>query len=103
MTSDEIERLMIVAVREYGQAKVALEQASLVLDAVVRALDDDAQERIVAAVKQDPDGAGEDGSTKGRVCPVDGCKLELLDVTTMGTHERLWFCPDHGEVVVDAE
>jgi len=98
VTGDELERLLVVVAREYGQARVALEQSSLVLDAVLGALEPDAQDRVVAALRDDEVPAGSDRSKpeKGVRCP--SCETKAPTVSVFGG--VVGVCPRCGEFEV---
>lgn len=110
--SAALEQLVVLAVREFQQARMSLEQASVLLDMVRSTLDPDAQDRVADLTAGWPSGEGggtrpgvsgerDDGSSDRPVdvaCPACGLPLAHIDVFG-GT---AWLCPDHGEVDPEA-
>jgi hypothetical protein len=94
------EQLLVLAVREFQQARMSMEQASVMLDMVRATLDPDALARVDEAVQEDP--ADDEGQDDGdaAVCPIDGCGEELSSVAVFGG--LTFLCPEHGEIATDA-
>jgi len=95
VTGPDLERLLIVVAREYGQAKVALEQASLILDAVLGSLEPDAQDRVVVALRDEGEPAGSDRSTPEKVVRCPSCEAKAPTVSVFGG--VVGVCPRCGE------
>lgn len=100
--SAALEQLVVLAVREFQQARVSLEQAAVMLDMVRATLDPDAQNRVHdltvggPGVPGEADGDTGEETTGWQVCPECGDTLAAIQVFG-GTS---FMCPTHGEIAV---
>lgn len=103
--ADPTQLLLTLALREFQQCKMAMDNAAALLDLAIGQLPADQAEAVgragADAIRDHAVGAKKAADRKPGTCPRDKCRETTVTVNTFAGKTLL--CPDHGEVAsVDA-